>query len=272
MRTPFATSAAVNLFLLLALGLAAAQTGNSARQPPPSPTPDLRTIVAKLERAQVENRAGIRGYGVTRHYQLFSTGDQQPKSTVIAHVTFEPPATKSYEIRHASGSSQGEKIVRKVLEHEQQMATDSGDHDFSLQNYSFAYLGEPDLDGVHCYLLKITPKRKDKNLLDGVAWIDARAFLPRRVEGVPSKNPSWWVKKLRVEMDYAPIDGMWLPAASRANAEIRLIGQHTLVGRDLRYEPLERVADARTPQPAGPARPRRRSPARTAAVGVIVPH
>ena len=270
MRTPFWTSA-VNIFLGLALaGMAAAQAGTPAPQPLSSAAPDLQTIVSNLEHAQTENRATTRAYVVTRDYQLFKDGDRQPQSTVIAAVSFLPPGTKTYEIRQANGSGQGEKVVRKILSHEQEMARDNGEHDLSRRNYEFAYVGMSGLNGVRCYVLHLHPKRQDKNLLEGLAWIDAATFLPRRIVGTPSKSPSWWVKDLRLQMDYAPVAGMWLPIGSRAEADVRIIGKHTFVARDLQYQTSEAVAQVGTP---GRLRPhvRRPSPASAAGASVFLP-
>lgn len=270
MRTPIWTSG-VNIFLVLALAaLAAAQSGNSAQQPPASAALDLPAIVSNLEKAQLENRAAARAYVVTRDYQLFKEGDRQPQSTVIAEVSFVPPGSKEFEIRQASGSGQGEKVVRKVLSHEKEMARDTGEHDLSRQNYEFTYLGVRELNGVRCYLLQLHPKRDDKNLLEGFAWIDAESFLPRRIAGTPSKSPSWWVKNLQLQMDYAPVAGMWLPVGSRAEADVRIVGKHTFVARDVTYQTSESVAALNAPRRVRAGRAHRPSAA-AAGAGVFVP-
>ena len=271
MRTPFWTSA-VNIFLGLTLAsAAAAQTGNSVPQPTTSTVPDLSEIVSHLEQAQAENRATTRAYVVTRDYQLFKDGIHQPQSTVIAEVSFVPPGTKKYEIRQASGSGQGEKVVRKVLSHEQEMARDNGEHDLSRQNYELSYVGMQGLNGVRCYVLHLHPKRDDKNLLEGLAWIDAATFMPRRIVGTPSKSPSWWVRSLQLQMDYAPVAGMWLPIGSRAEADIRIFGKHIFVGRDVEYQTSEAVAKVTAPQRLRPGRTHRPTPSSTAGAAIIVP-
>jgi hypothetical protein len=246
------------------MGLAAAQTSSVGPQQPSNSAPDLQTIVDRLEHAQAENRTSFHPYTVTRDYQLFGS-EPQPQSTVIAQVTFLPPDSKHYEIRQTSGSGQGEKVVRKVLDHEKEMAKDdSGEHDLSRKNYDFALVGERDLNGVRCYLLQIHPKRADKNLIEGTAWIDAQTFMPRKIAGTPSKSPSWWVKNLKLEMSYGPVAGMWLPIGSRAEADVRIVGRHTFVARDVRYERLETIAQNRKVRP-------RRPTAVVPGVGIIVP-
>ncbi len=271
MRTPFWTST-VNIFLGLVLASgAAAQSGNPAPTQPPPATPDLAQIVSHMEQAQVENRAATRAYVVTRDYQLFKDGDHQPQSTVIAEVSFVPPGTKKYEIRQASGSGQGEKLVRKVLSHEQEMLKDPGEHDLSRKNYDFSYVGQSSLDGARCYVLHLRPKRNEKNLVEGIAYIDASTFLPRRIEGTPAKNPSWWVKNVQLEMDYAAISGMWLPVGTRAEADVRIFGKHTFVGRDVQYQTSEAVARVNVPQRLRSGRTRRPSPVATTGAGVFIP-
>lgn len=271
MRTPFWIFA-VNIFLGLALAAgAAAQSGNPAPQQPASATPDLSTIISHLEQAQAENRAATRAYVVTRDYQLFKDGEKQPQSTVIAEVSFLPPDTKTYEIRQSSGTGTGEKVVRKVLNHEKEMADDRGEHDLSRKNYDFAYVGMQGLNGVRCYVLHVHPRRADKNLLEGLAWIDAATFLPRRVEGTPSKSPSWWVKDLQLRMDYGPVAGMWLPLGNLAKVDIRIFGKHTFIGRDIEYQTSESVARVAAPPRSRSANARRSSPVSAAGAGIMVP-
>lgn len=249
----------MNILLGLALAAAAAaQTANPVQPPPSSATPDLAPIVDRLERAQAENRAATRAYVVTRDYQLFKEGEHQPQSTVIAEVSFLPPDRKSYEIRQSSGTGTGEKVVRKVLNHEKEMADDRGEHDLSRKNYEFTYVGMGTLNGARCYVLHLHPTRADKNLLEGLAWIDSTTFLPRRVEGTPSKSPSWWVKDLQLRMDYGPVAGMWLPLGNLAKVDIRIFGKHTFVARDLEYQTSEAVARA--------SRSYRRNPAANAGI------
>ena len=55
------------------------------------------------------------------------------------------------------------------------------------------------------------PKRKEKNLLNGLVWIDTRTFRIQRIEGTPTKKPSWWIKQ---SLHHAAIYGSaWSVAA-----------------------------------------------------------
>jgi hypothetical protein len=55
--------------------------------------------------------------------------------------------------------------------------------------------------------LQIVPKRKDKYLLRGQIWVDASTFRIRRIEGVPAKSPSIWIKGIHITLQFAQMSG-----------------------------------------------------------------
>src|SRR5882724_11262767 len=104
-------------------------------------TSDLNTILSRMEQAQAESHARMSAYSVTREYKFFGDDQQHAKSQVLAKVDFAPPNEKNYTIEQASGSGQGEKIARKVLDHEKQMTKgDSSGAALNRENYDFEYL------------------------------------------------------------------------------------------------------------------------------------
>ena len=64
------------------------------------------------------------------------------------------------------------------------------------------------------------------------------------MEGAPARAPSWWVRNIHVAMDFRVVHGMWLQTALRSTANVRLLGEHTLVAHDVEYkvDELEAVA------------------------------
>lgn len=226
--------------VLLLAGVAAAQDANSS--------PDLQAIITRLEQAQIANRATLQSYEVVRQYDFYAQDEKSPSSKVVAEVQFAPPAEKSYSITQTVGSGRTESIVKKILDGEVAAAHEHRDHDLSRSNYDFKYLGEQVKDGVRCYALQLIPKREDKSLLKGTAWIDAANYLPWRVEGEPARNPSWWVKELHIKMEFAPVDGMWLQSGGVGQADIRIFGRHTVVSRVLDWRTSEQMASRRGPR------------------------
>src|SRR3954468_22443155 len=117
-------------------------------------TPDLSSILSHMEQAQAESHAHMSPYSVTREYKFFGDDQQHAKSQVLAKVDFAPPDQKNYTIEQASGSGQGEKITRKVLDHEKSMA--KGDESVALtrENYDFEYLRSEAVNGRRAYVLQ----------------------------------------------------------------------------------------------------------------------
>lgn len=262
--------AVLPLVVLLASGAASGQPAGS--------TPDLKTIVGHLERAQVTNRGRLIPYSVTRDYRLLAGEERKLSSQVVAEVSFLPPQTKTYAIRSRLGSGRGEKIVRQILDRESLLARDPKPP-ISRQDYEFSLVGVEALDGRRCYLLAIQPKRADKSLIDGLIWVDGESYRILRFEGKLAKNPSWWVKDVRLVFTYGEVAGMWLQKTVEATASVRLAGKHSLVARDVGYrtstQVAERLPQRKTVTPAAIRQPRLRPvkprPATAVGAGMMGP-
>lgn len=231
-----------------------------------------------MEQATQQNRENYRSYVITRHYSMIGEHDEKPSSQVTAEISFVPPRQKEFRILQAVGSSRGEGIVRNILEHDVK-ATASGDSPGSVdrQNYDFTYAGEQVLDGNACFLLSLQPKRKEKNLVVGRAWVDQKTFLIRRVQGTLAKSPSWWIKTVEVTLDFGSAGGMWLHTASKAVADMRIFGPHTLTERALSIQAGSTVAQVIAPDRflqgttsgSASARPARKRPHPDAVLGAM---
>ena len=216
------------LSLVVVVSCASAQTA--------SPAPTVEAIVARMTQARVENRARFRPYVVTRDYKLFGKERQNTKSQVTAEVTFVPPDSKKYAIQQSNGTRLGERIVRRMLESEAEIAKDYSSNDISPGNYDLRFIREENVGSQRCYVLELLPKRKDKNLVRGNIWVDARTYLLHRTEGQPAKRPSWWLRDVHMVFLYGDVEGMWLQTVSEATATVRILGQHTIVSQDVKYD------------------------------------
>src|SRR5579864_3596144 len=195
--------------------------------------PHLDLILDSLERTAELNPALSQPYEVTREYKVFRENDPTPVSDIMAEISFTPPETKSFQITKAEGSPRGKKIVSTILKQEIDSAKDGRRGDITRSNYDFAFLREQNFGVVPEYVLHITPKRKERGLLLGDIWVDAKTFRIRQIIGVPLKNPSIWVEDLHITVQYADVNGMWLPVSVDAIATIHFLGIYTLSGLDL---------------------------------------
>jgi hypothetical protein len=204
--------------------------------------PTVEAIIARMAEARTENQSRFRPYIVTRGYTLFGQERQKSKSEVMADVTFVPPDRKEYAIQESRGSGLGEIIVRRMLAGEADITKNSSSTDFSVQNYDFRFVRQEDVEGQLCYVLELLPKRKDRNLVRGNIWVDVKTYLLRRTEGQPAKSTSWWLRDVHMSFLYGEVNGMWLQTSSEATATVRILGQHTIVARDMKYRMGELVA------------------------------
>ena len=227
-------------------GLAIAQETQLVKR---SPGPGLAWIVARMESAQSVARPVV-PYQVTREYRLSSEKNRNPSSEVLAEVDYLPPNHKTYAIQKRTGSSRGEDVVRRILQHESQMVvggkTWSGAA-IDSNNYSFSYVGEADFDAHPCYLLSLNPKRKETELIRGSAWVDQQSFLVRHIEGVMAKNPSWMLKKVELKLDFADVSGAWLQTAMQAVADVHFVGTQILESRTVDARVGDLMAQKRRP-------------------------
>ncbi len=209
--------------------LAVAQQGGRAE------VPSLSSIVQGLEKAQSEVRAPT-PYQVIREYRLFGAKSSSANANVVAQVDFKPPTGRDYRIQKWSGSARGKQIVQRVLDHETEASKGNQARTMVTSgNYEFALVGETIFNGRPCYVLGLKPKRKEKELISGAAWVDKRSFFILHIEGESSKAPSWWLKSVRVKMSFGDFSGVWLETSMEAVADVRLLGFHTLTSRVLDY-------------------------------------
>ena len=242
----------LNTFLCAFLCSAALGQQGSSSASPSLMSPSLQSIIEGMERAQSDVRPQV-AYQLIREYRLFGAKSSSSDSEIVAEVDFRPPSSKQYNIQTRSGSSRGEQIVRRILDHEVEAATKKDEpHSAAVNsaNYDFTYMGETVLDNQPCYVLGLNPKRKDKDLISGQAWVDKRSFLVRRIEGEVVKTPSWWLKTVRVKLAFAYLEGTWLQTNMEAVADVRFLGPHTLTSRVLDYRGADVVA-SRIPAHSG---------------------
>jgi hypothetical protein len=209
----------------------------------------LTAIVQRMEKAQSEVRAQT-PYQVIREYRLFGAKSSSANADVVAQVDFKPPSNKGYNIQKWSGSPRGKQIVQRVLDHEVEAVSDQARTGLTSENYDFSFKGETVLDGRPCYVLGLKPKRREKDLISGEAWVDKRSFLVLYIEGEPAKASSWWLKSVRVKFSFGNLDGTWLQMSMKAVADVRLLGLHTLTSNVLDYRGTDMSASTMlTPRP-----------------------
>jgi hypothetical protein len=193
----------------------------------------LDEIVTHMEQERLRNKQ-TPPFLLTRQYQMFHGEEQTPASQVKAQISVVPPSERDYKIIETEGSDRGEKVVRKILDHEAAAEKLNPSPTAIVRgNYDFTDQGRQMFEGVNCYVLGLKPKREEPSLIEGKAWIDPNTFAVRKIEGRMAKSPSWWVKDVDLVVNFGEVGGLWMQTASHAVADVRVIGRYTVQGRVL---------------------------------------
>jgi hypothetical protein len=236
----------------------------------------LQAIVARLEQAQQANPARYRSYALTREYKFYH-GDtsSDPKSEVVAEVSFVPPNTKSFEILDSRGSGRGTSVVKHLLENEAELSKDVTTNEISRRNYEFALAGEDLVNGRNCYVLDLKARREERSLFNGKVFIDAQSYRILKLEGQPSRSPSWWLKNTYITLLFGDVDGLWLPVSTKGTSELRIFGRYTLASQKIGQRVGTDVASVRRPLATDAAkinaRREKQHSTRVSDVGAVVP-
>jgi Outer membrane lipoprotein-sorting protein len=201
----------------------------------------LDQIISKMEQARLSSKNTV-PFQVTREYRMYHGDEAKPTSEVKAEINVMPTNARDYRILESKGNDRGEKVVRKILDHESEAEKDPTPPSAIIrENYDFQLLGEENFQGARCYVLKLQPKRKDPALVEGRAWVDSNSFLVRKVEGEMSKSPSWWVKDVKLTVLFGELNGIWTQTATDAIANLHVLGKYTVSGRSTNLQPAMSV-------------------------------
>ncbi|MGZ4787000.1 MAG: hypothetical protein ACXVZX_00665 [Terriglobales bacterium] len=210
--------------------------------------PTLDDIVNRMEEARLRNKT-TPPFQLTREYKMFHGDEPNPSSDVKAEINVVPPYQRDFRILDSKGNDRGEKVVRKILEHEAQAEkVTPSPTGITRDNYDFSLAGRQAYQGVNCYVLNLKPKRQEPSLIEGQAWVDPETFAVRKIEGKMAKSPSWWVKDVNLVINFGDMGGIWMQTASHAVADVRVVGKYTVVGRALEVQTADSVASNRALQ------------------------
>lgn len=175
------------------------------------------------DRHLVEYQAERKFYAENKRFDL--------KSTLDVKTVFRRPDVLRSEVVHSEGSKLiRERVFDKILEAEQETQSKAVREQIKIipENYHLDLQAREDCSGRACYRLKISPKRKDKYSIEGQIWLDAEDWAIVRLQGSPSKRPSFWTQHTEIERQYKRIDGLWLCESMKSISDIFIGGRSTL--------------------------------------------
>lgn len=184
-------------------------------------------IIAKmLEHNRLRNEQ-LLSYSAVRTYEIRSPEGKLGAQAVV-EVDYEAPNQKKFTKLSEKGSAVVRHLVfDRLFKSESETSSGHEHHDSAITaaNYNFALAGEDELGPYHCFVLEVTPKRKDKYLFEGKIWVTEDDFAIAKIVGHPAKRPSFWINRADFVRQYQKIDGFWLPFRDETSVEVKIYGR-----------------------------------------------
>jgi outer membrane lipoprotein-sorting protein len=203
-------------------------------------------VVNEMIRRNLQRSEALNGFEATRIYRIEYHGFPGSRSAeMVVDVKYKSPATKEFIVRSSTGSRLLiDRVLQKLLQSEREALSPENQSRVALnhQNYDFILEGQETTPDGLFYVLSVEPRTDNKLLYRGRIWVDAKDFAVARIEAAPAKNPSFWIKDVKIEHIYRKVDGFWLPASNRSTSTTRLGGRALLT---IEYKDYQ-VAAART--------------------------
>ena len=193
-------------------------------------SPDAAAIFERVQQANAVRDAALESYVSTRRYSVFEPGHDSDAELLVS-MQFVAPNTKTFKTISVHGVGWiHRRVFGRLMEAEAEAAQgqDKTNSAITSANYDAQLLGSDSLSGRPCYVLSLVPRRRDKYLFVGKAWIDKEDFAIARLEGEPAKSPSFWVVRAPFVREYQRVEQFWLPRQDETRTEIRLAGAYVL--------------------------------------------
>jgi hypothetical protein len=169
------------------------------------------------------------------------------KATAWMDVWTEADASGfRYSIASEGGSAYiRSRVFEDALETEQRLWTsgESSRGAITPENYLFQDRGE---EPSGLTWIGVKPRRKDVLLVDGSIYLQPEDGDLVRIQGLLSKTPSFWTRRVEIDRRYQRIAGVRLPVSLDSVANVLLAGRSTMT---IAYE-YESVNGQRVGSPA----------------------
>ena len=188
-------------------------------------------VVRKVDAAVQSRVENVLGFTDIEHYAVYRGDDQtHPDAEMTVRDTYTKGKGKTYTILKQSGSAIVLHYGLHPLLKDEEDINEPGQVDtswFTSANYNMTLQsgGMQQMNGRECYALKITPKHKATNLIDGTLWVDARDGSIVKVKGIASKKPSIWAGTTHMTRDYVNIKGYPMATHARAESDSFFLGR-----------------------------------------------
>ena len=153
--------------------------------------------------------------------------DKNEEAWMEVRTEFDPARGFSYTILAEGGSPRiRQRALKAVLDKEVEVSRskEAEAAAFSSSNYRYAATRASGSEVA----IGLVPLRQDSRLIDGTAVVNTRSGELMSVEGKLAKNPSFWVRDVKVSRRYERVGGASLPVEITSSAQVRMFGSARL--------------------------------------------
>jgi hypothetical protein len=211
--------------------LASVAMGERIETPPQSLS--LEQILHRMDEHDQAMSGWLTGYTCLRRYSLENRRFHK-KAEISVRMTYSAPGHKTFEVLSEQGPSViRQRVLRPMLEAEEEAGRDEirPQTRVVMANYDFKLIGTDVQQGRAAYQLEVLPKTRNKFLIRGRVWVDAKDFGIIRVDATPAQNPSVFIHNTHVVQQSTRYGEVWLPLFNHSNTDSFLFG-HTEVTID----------------------------------------
>lgn len=213
--------------LMIAVGLLATSLAlprEEAQQPP-----NAAEIIRQVDNAVRIREENVLSFTDIEHYVVYRGNPLHSIAEMTARDSYTKGKGKTYSILSQSGSEIIFRFGLKPLLDNEAAINDPkkiAQSWFTSANYAMTLRGgEQRVNGRACYALRIVPRRKAPNMVDGTIWVDAKDGTLVKVEGIASKSPSPFAGTTQMMREYENVDGYSMATHARAESKSFLFGQ-----------------------------------------------
>lgn len=208
--------------LVLLLTLVGVPPSLAQIEPAPAPWED---VIARMEQANAQRRAELASFRGRRRYSAANSFLSR-RAYLEVQADYATPDEIRFQVLDREGSRTIERrVFQPMLETEQTNIRLPARNDVEIcrRNYTFTF--EQYDDKERAFVFNAVPRTSNKYLFRGRIWVDDSDFAIRRIEGEPSKKPSFWVSRTHFVHDYRKFGDFWFPVQNRTEVNLRLFGR-----------------------------------------------
>jgi hypothetical protein len=202
--------------------------------------PPAETIIANMVAQGKWNDEAVRSFEELRLFHASNPRFKQEATREVRTVFHAPDSYDSVVVKEEGSHLIRQRVFDPILETEKeaQPQKEKTSYDILPANYDFRVVGMDSCGDRRCYRIAISPKRKNKFLLEGFIWVDAEDYGIAKVQGTPSKKLSFWTLKTEVTRTYTRVGNVWLTDRIESESDIFIAGRSNL-SIDYTYSSLQ---------------------------------